>query len=390
VLSQTRAGRCKKWLKASCVLHESEGKGDLSPFKPYIEACSFDGTSLDYAWTETHSFFVLMGGFMLYVNDEPYHTLSPDNLLKMAQSGCIGVPKLSARQIRDRSKGNMISKGLVILQVTWFVLQLTSRNIYHFETTQLEAGTLAFAVLNFITYAVWWNKPLDVQCPYPVYWTLSGSKPEDSYFDEHVCVLPSCTAEVHCACFSVYPKSAFQLPLLDTIMIPFHQLLGSMVNFTSGKYRVVTFDGSNELDDLSRIIILFAGYGMATVFGGIHCIAWSFAFPTYQEQILWRMCAIGIILVPWLGLLLNIVTAYLGVAHTFESSMVVEVMFIVLVLVARRINGSSPVVVGMFIVLAFMYIIVRAFLLILMVTTLRNLPPGAYKVVSWTRLIPHL
>jgi hypothetical protein len=191
--SQTLAGRCKKWLKA-CVLQDSEGNCDLSPFKPYIEVCSFGGASLDYGWTETHSFFVLMGGFMLYVNDEPYHTLSSDNLLKMAQSGRIDVPKLSARQIRDKSKGNMISKGLVILQVAWFTLQLISRKIYHLETTQLEAGTLAFSVLNFITYAAWWNKPLDVQCPHPVYWTLRGSKPEDSYFAKHVCALPNCTA----------------------------------------------------------------------------------------------------------------------------------------------------------------------------------------------------
>jgi hypothetical protein len=135
-----------------------------------------------------------MGGFMLYVNDEPYHTLSSDNLAKMAQSGRIDLPKLSARQIRDRSKGNMISKGLVVLQVAWFVLQLISRKICHLETTQLEAGTLGFAVLSFIAYAAWWNKPLDVQFPHPVYWTPRGSKQEDFYFAEHVCALPNCTA----------------------------------------------------------------------------------------------------------------------------------------------------------------------------------------------------
>jgi hypothetical protein len=32
--------------------------------------------------------------------------------------------------------------------------------------TELEILTLAFAVLNFATYGLWWNKPLDVQVPF--------------------------------------------------------------------------------------------------------------------------------------------------------------------------------------------------------------------------------
>ncbi|KAG1719883.1 hypothetical protein EDB19DRAFT_1860552 [Suillus lakei] len=110
----------------------------------------------------THSFFVLMGGLMLYVDGKPYHTLQPDQILKLIGAGCINPPSLTENQIRDRSKGNVISKGLIILQVAWFILQLISRAVYHLNTTKLETGTLAFAVLNFLTYAVWWNKPLDV------------------------------------------------------------------------------------------------------------------------------------------------------------------------------------------------------------------------------------
>ncbi|KAG1809663.1 uncharacterized protein BJ212DRAFT_1279256 [Suillus subaureus] len=128
---------------------------------------------------KTHSFFVLMGGFMLHVDGKPYLTLQPDHILKLIRKECIDVPTLTADQIQDKSKGNAISKGLVMLQVAWFVMQLITRAIYHLETTQLEAGTLAFAVLNFLTYTVWWNKPLNVRCPHPVYWKSTGSRPED-------------------------------------------------------------------------------------------------------------------------------------------------------------------------------------------------------------------
>ncbi|KAG2139637.1 uncharacterized protein EDB93DRAFT_1090144 [Suillus bovinus] len=129
----------------------------------------------NYTWTQTHSFFVLMGSFMLYVDKEPCRTLQPDHILILIRKGCIDVPTLTANQIYDRSKGNVISKGLIILQVAWFIMQLITQAIYHLETTQLEVGTLAFAVLNFLTYAVWWDKPLNVQYPYPVYWKSSDS-----------------------------------------------------------------------------------------------------------------------------------------------------------------------------------------------------------------------
>ncbi|KAG2365615.1 hypothetical protein BDR07DRAFT_1459001 [Suillus spraguei] len=36
----------------------------------------------DYTWTEPHSFFVLMGGIMLYVDGKPYLTLRPDYILR--------------------------------------------------------------------------------------------------------------------------------------------------------------------------------------------------------------------------------------------------------------------------------------------------------------------
>ncbi|KAG1848509.1 hypothetical protein DFJ58DRAFT_842887 [Suillus subalutaceus] len=109
--------------------------------------------SEDYKWTQTHSFFALMDGFMLY-------------------------------DIPDKSKGNVISKGTSMLQVGWFVLQLITRAVYHLDTTELEIATLAFAVLNFLTYPMWWNKPFDVQCPHPVYWRSTTSIPSD-HFDQH-------------------------------------------------------------------------------------------------------------------------------------------------------------------------------------------------------------
>jgi hypothetical protein len=128
-----------------------------------------------------------MGGFMLYVDGEPYLTLRHEVILKLIRAEHIDVPTLTVKQIYDKSKGNAISKGLIMLQVAWFVMQLVTRAIYHLETTQLEVGTLAFAVLNFLTYAVWWEKPLSVQHSHPVDWKSTKSGPEDDNDIEYVC-----------------------------------------------------------------------------------------------------------------------------------------------------------------------------------------------------------
>ncbi|KAG2069409.1 hypothetical protein BDR04DRAFT_690918 [Suillus decipiens] len=156
----------------------------VRPFKKLLETYVLE-QSEDYTWTQKHSFFVLMGGFMLYENDKPCHALQPDQVLELIRNRCIDVPALTENQIHDRSKGNAISKGLIMLQVVWFIMQLITRHIYNLEITQLEVGTLAFAVLNFLTYAVWWNKPLNVQCPHPVYWKSTESRPEN--YIKYVC-----------------------------------------------------------------------------------------------------------------------------------------------------------------------------------------------------------
>ncbi|KAG2143682.1 hypothetical protein DEU56DRAFT_971851 [Suillus clintonianus] len=304
--------------------------------------------SAHYAWTQTHSFFVLMGGFMLYVDGEPYHTLQPDD------------------RICDKSKGNVISKGLIILQVAWFILQLMSRAIYHLETTQLETGTLAFAVLNFLTYALWW-----VQCPFPVYWKSTELKPED-----HVRIR-----------FAHRPNNEDAVIFAMTLG-PFRQLMG--FSDRTRKLRVPTFDGSLELDSngWDKWILVFAGILMATIFGGIHCTAWFFAFPTNHEQVLWRISAVAITCTPCLEIL-----SYFAVT---DLASLMRIYFPVTdrITLARFILGIIGIddimsLVAMCIFGLF-YIVSRGMLLVLMFTTLRHLPLDAYTTVSWISFVPHL
>ncbi|KAG1785747.1 uncharacterized protein HD556DRAFT_1249348 [Suillus plorans] len=311
---------------------------------------------------QTHSFFVLMGGFMLYVDGKPCLTLRPDYILKLIREGCIDVPTLTAKQIHDRSKGNVISKGLVILQVAWFVIQLLTRAIYHLETTQLEMGTLAFAVLNFLTYAAWWNKPLDVQCPHPVYWKLTESMPEDHI--EYVCALTVIAAD-HVSLSVSDRDELARFGILAPFFRPILELLGIPDIPTSRKLQVPTFDGSINLEDSDKNVLKIAALLMAIIFGVIYYMACIFTLFTGQEQFLWFMSASVIIWIP----LFYVVALFRLVLLSWLST-----PFYILVCSLQAI----------------LYITARTVLLVLMFTTLRDISPDAYKAVSWTSLVPHL
>ena len=49
-------------------------------------------------------------------------------------------------EIDDRSKGDGLSKGIALLQITWFIIQLVARRFQGLTITELELTTAALAV----------------------------------------------------------------------------------------------------------------------------------------------------------------------------------------------------------------------------------------------------
>jgi len=191
-----------------------------------------------------------------------------------------------------------------------------------------------------------------VRCPHPVYWKSTVSRPED-HID-----------------FSERDEFA-RLQYLPRFFRPILELIGWVDIPTSRMLRVPTFDGSTTIEDSNKKVLRLAAVLMATIFGGIHCMAWFFTFPTHQEQVLWQISAIAITCTPWICLSL-----YLdSLVRRFSDS-------------SRRVMwGVYGLICSTFVVL---YITTRTVLLVLMFTTLRNLPPDAYKAMLWTSLVPHL
>jgi hypothetical protein len=64
---------------------------------------------------------------------------------------------------RDKSKGDIVSKGLATIQTGWFTMQCIACRAARLAITELEIMTVAAFAL--VTYIFWWNKPLNVTCP---------------------------------------------------------------------------------------------------------------------------------------------------------------------------------------------------------------------------------
>ena len=104
-------------------------------------------------------------------------------------------------------------------------------------------------------------------------------------------------------------------------------------------------------------------------FGAVHCIMWNFTFPTHTEQVLWRMASLTMAIMPGFALA---AIAYLYLASD-----------------GATIPHPAALTRASF-AIAFLYVICRLIVVVLMLLSLRSLPAGVYDEVCWTSLIPHL
>ena len=395
--------------------------------------CRSDLVFPEYKWTITHGFFAVMGGFMLFEDGKEPRTLNPFDLEDYVKSGAINITEA---EIQDRSRGDILSKGLVIMQTGWFILQCIARRVEHLPITELELVTLAFAALNFVTYGLWWKKPLSVRCPYRVFKDrkLMGEEKEGSqgYGEDKgkaekvgqedgggdkgiwctfkyiitgighslyqstvttVCAVPKIPRAV--VIIIRKATTAIGNAILATVedirrngvgKTVINVLWGSLQPFANmmGDHdvvmekRVSTFYGGVTCGDDEITPIVFAASGIAALFGAIHCIGWSFAFPSHTEKWLWRTSSVAITCLSLAFRPLELTSDWLG---NYQGNRVlmkwVTVFGFALSLVTILLS-------------CIIYVLARVTLLILALTSLRSLPAEAYQTVHWTTFIPHI
>jgi hypothetical protein len=375
-----------------------------------------------------------MGGFMLYDGDQKSHILRPEHLESLSGAGKIDFPPITIEEIQDRSKGDGLSKGLVVIQTGWFVLQCIARGVEHLPITELELVTIAFATLNFATYGLWWHKPLNVRQPVRVLKKQPGVRSgedgsgqclgkEDGGYEEKkwrmfkledviavvhkvpamimratlgaICKVPgaigSLISTIECAIRDVtkravdYARSRGWWTIWDGVSVAFRYVIrmpleafGRMsfvVEHLETEAKSVPTFYSGNLDG-EGYWIAFSGVVIAIIFGAIHCVAWSFQFPSHLEQLSWRMASLIITGLPFFSFLVVWVGG-MGI-HLLPSWL------------KPRERVLDKLGVGIMLGCGVLYILSRVALLVIAFVSLRSLPPGVYKAVPWTTYLPHI
>jgi hypothetical protein len=80
--------------------------------------------------TETHSWFIFMGGFEMQCTDGN-HRLSLAEIKDLITKRAIPVSSIAIteEEISDRSKTDQLSKLITCLQILWFIIQLTDHSV---------------------------------------------------------------------------------------------------------------------------------------------------------------------------------------------------------------------------------------------------------------------
>ncbi|KDR76930.1 hypothetical protein GALMADRAFT_419489 [Galerina marginata CBS 339.88] len=367
-----------------------------------------------HGWTKTHAYFIQMGGFTLFEGGKPKEVLLPGKMENLLLTGQIELPQISEEEIHDRSKGGGLSKTLVIGQTSWFVAQCIARRAQGLVLTELELVTCAFAVLNGVMYFLWWNKPLDVRFSVPVH-LLDQPKPKEARFKFKSAKKSVITRSPWDTMFffisivslnflapletlisktkgrnmkapqgavtiiTTFPRraiSAFFSRLADIADIDYTS--NNLLNIAGSVPTVSTFYASIEYTSRTtdKVLIPSLTSIIAALFGGLHCAAWFFAFPSHTELMIWRICSAVISISP-LGMLSFFIVAFYNGKAKFNSRL-------------EKLFHTLEPLFSIFVLLLPVYAIARLLLLGEAFAALRYLPPDALTVVEWLSFLPHV
>ncbi|KAK0619541.1 hypothetical protein B0T14DRAFT_519476 [Immersiella caudata] len=188
----------------------------------------------------------------------------------LVESGKLREEHFHDRTITDRSKGSLVAKCIVSVQLLWMVIQCVGRKAAGLPVTLLEAHVLIQIAFAIVAYICWWNKPLDVAESIVI--PLSQEHRDwlaqtcPGFFDD---VENSNSRENR---GSLYVK---QRTVLDGVLSPL---------------AMSTYDLFWIFDSKTRGLAVI----MAVINGMLHCTPWFSYFPSPLEMWLWRSCAVGI------------------------------------------------------------------------------------------------
>ncbi|TFK60408.1 hypothetical protein BDN72DRAFT_850540, partial [Pluteus cervinus] len=385
-------------------------------------------------WTTTHGHFVQMGGLEGIHSDGRRQCIHAIHLHPYWKHGYGAQGRLDLdelqfpkKQVQDRSKGDLLSKGLVALQTSWFVLECIARFRQHLPITELEVVTLAFAALNTMTYGFWWDKPLNVNCQIQIHIKPKGSSGGPQTHDTWEGGGNEVEGQGHQEIETENSSREYEIDSNDAteggdnnqlLMTPIGRDQGNGDGRTTKNGRNQEHSSSTgqnlfyflvmrpftalEIDKGARFVPMFYGYKasegdllrirltsciIGMIFAGIHFIAWSSHFPTHLELVLWRSSSLVVLVIPFFVGLFGILLRDWDFAT--EASKADEWILslgwgTIPTMLLRALRRALYILGPILYILARISLIVQAFI------SLRDLQPTIFQNIAWTSYIPHL
>lgn len=342
-------------------------------------------------WTPRHSFYANMGGFVLQPRDSPPFPIHGIHLVWLIREGYLTLPEITKEEIADKSKANLLNKGIVCIQTGWFVVQCLGRWHQKVPLTTLELATISYVWCTWGIYAYWLDKPLDVGSPTILKIDAStadiltragiaASNPDrytplDFVWDWH----NSWTTDVQ--------------PHLHFRIDPRERPLPRILN-----------DGFPWLDRATDASIVSL---MAMFYGAIHMFGWNFIFPTAIEKTLWRVSALVVLCTVTAFVLWELGWAIIPAWHRLyinKQPIRPRSIYYVWANKLEKISGANGLPIHnvqtdrkfmtiahllFWIALGVLYVLSRLYIMGEALASLRALPSETFQDVDWTKYIPH-
>ncbi|KAL5387546.1 hypothetical protein PMIN02_008081 [Paraphaeosphaeria minitans] len=331
-------------------------------------------------WHMRQAFFADMGGFVLHARHADSFPLNAAQLCWLVRHGYIQYPKITKKEVWDKSKQDTFTKLVTAFQGGYLIIQCIARVIQGLAITTLELSAVAIVVCSLMFSYAWLHKPADVQTP--VHLTSSHTLKEMTG-NQDCDLTPLDFVDQNGPGYSANVQAFMKIPV-----IPYKRPIQRIPNdrFPTNPY------GSQEY------LLCLA----TLVFTAIHVAGWNFDFPTNVERLLWRLASLllfGITAafwiletIAWWVRLGRWRTVYLYFSN--KEGLEKHKRRVILrqqTLVKRKMTELPQVwefatITPLAIVygVAWLYLIAEAF------AELRNASASAYVNVEWTDFIPHV
>ena len=270
------------------------------------------------------------------------------------------LPEIPDWQLEKLDSSSVIAKILVIIQVSYLIVQLIVRQVEGHPSTQLEISALAFSACSLVTYIAYWNRPQDVAAVFFIKAKATAWSKND--------LADLIRDLIYAGPRYMWIKPRFQ-SRMDNEVGP-----EPIPNDATHKGPEDEDSDFNRIEELVPLTLgaLFGG----SLFGGLHCLAWNSEFPTPGEALGWRICSIATTCIPAVSVLPVFIWMLTSENFTKHAKGKLRML--------RRILATTC-----FGFLAVPYVLARLFLVVETFRSLFFLPAGAF-ASTWADSVPHV